>query len=71
MENDQVYNEAEDKVNQFISVDYLNLYNPSYLNYSRRAAEVLYIIRIKITPGHPYELYHYVNSKQTPEAIIR
>ena len=51
------------RINKYISVEYFNLYNHEYLTYSRNDGEHVYAIRIKIRPGLPYQLYHYINDK--------
>jgi hypothetical protein len=31
----------------------------------------LYVVRINVKPGNPYELYHLINEKNVPEFYIR
>lgn len=47
------------------------VYNSETLLYSEDPQLALYLLRIKVKPGDPSEVYHYINSKDTPQSTIR
>lgn len=47
------------------------IYDSKVFLYSEGRALELYLLKVKVRPGDPYEVYHFINDKDTPESTIR
>lgn len=56
------------EINKYVSVDFLDVYESDTLLNARDKdiKRDLYIVRLKIKLGNPYELYHLINDKEIP-----
>lgn len=59
-------------MNKYISIDFINLYNPNTWFYSRLQKNIKYIIRCKVKKGDKYQLYlfQHSNAEEVPQSFI-